>query len=61
MKYLVEVPVKSVDGSQSFMIEADSAEKAIAAVRNGGGEFVEDNLEVTELDFDSAVIAEELG
>jgi len=43
------------------MIEADSAEKAIAAVRNGGGEFVEDNLEVTELDFDSAVIAEELG
>jgi hypothetical protein len=47
--YRVTTQVVSAAGSQSWLIEAISEEEAIAAVKDGGGDFEFEEIEVTEL------------
>lgn len=49
-KYHIVVPVKDVHGFQHFAVEADSEQAALAEWRKNGGDFVEEDLEVTDLD-----------
>lgn len=53
MKFVIPVDVTEVDGSQTFLVEADSIEEAIKKLKEGGGEFLEESIEITSLDFDN--------
>lgn len=59
-KFIVRVPVTHVDGHQTYSIDAESEDDAVAKVRAGEGEFYSEHLEVMSLDFESADDAEEL-
>ena len=47
MKYLITTDVTSVSGSQTWRVEADSKEEALYCFKRFGGEFVEEEIEVT--------------
>jgi translation initiation factor 1 (eIF-1/SUI1) len=53
--YKFAVEVKDVTGTQTFAVEADSAEAALAKIRAGEGEIVEENLEVQGLEWHTAI------
>lgn len=54
-KFHVRVPVTNVEGTQTFAVEADSKDEAIAKAEHGDGDdFVEENLEVMGLNWDAA-------
>lgn len=53
-EFLVTVSVKTASGWQQFKVNADTKEEAIALVKNGGGEFQEEELEVDSLNFNNA-------
>jgi hypothetical protein len=48
-KYLLPVPVESVNGTQYWAVEATSPARAIAAFRQGQGSIVHEEIEVTAL------------
>lgn len=48
-KYLLPVPVESVNGTQYWAVEAASPARAIAAFRQGQGSIVHEEIEVTAL------------
>ena len=48
-KYLLPVPVESVNGTQYWEVEATSPARAIAAFRQGRGRIVHEEIEVTAL------------
>jgi len=52
-KYMIPVCVTKAEGQQTFSVEADSPEEAIEAFKNGEGELVEEEIEVTDLDTES--------
>lgn len=58
MKFVVEVEVKQVTGSQLFEIEAESNSEARAAVCRGEGTWVEDRLQVEALKWGTAQATE---
>lgn len=61
-KYLLPVPVESVNGTQYWEVEAGSAEEAIREFKNGKGEPVHDEIEVTslgEVSLDDVEVVEE--
>ena len=53
-EYYVSVPIGSARGFQFWTVRAKSAEDAIQRIKNGGGEFADDQIEVTDLEFDNA-------
>ena len=57
-RYDVMVPVTNIQGHQFWEVDADSEADAIARVRDGGGDFVAEEVEVTELDFANAEASE---
>jgi hypothetical protein len=50
MKYRITVPVKCVSGYQIFDVEAKDEDEAMELFNGGEGEFVDEELEVTDLD-----------
>lgn len=48
--YQVIIPIKKATGRQFWNVSADSPEEAERIVRNGGGEFESDEIEIEELD-----------
>jgi len=52
MKYHVIVPVLAVSGYQIFSVEAATEEEAVQKWKDEGGEFVSEEVEVTDLDHD---------
>jgi hypothetical protein len=61
-KYLLPVPVESVNGTQYWAVEAASPARAIAAFRQGQGSIVHEEIEVTalgEVDVQDVTIADE--
>lgn len=54
--YLVTVPVKIVSGVQVYRIEASSEEAALVQVKAGGGDCIEESLEVESLDWSAATV-----
>lgn len=53
--YFVTRDIVSVSGTQTFAVEAESHEEAARIVMNGGGEFDDDDIEVTGLSDSCAV------
>lgn len=61
-KYLLPVPIESVNGTQYWEVEATSPARAIAAFRQGQGSIVDEEIEVTalgEVDVQDVTIADE--
>ena len=61
-KYLLPVPVESVNGTQYWEVEATSPARAIAAFRQGQGRVVDEEIEVTalgEVDIQDVTIVDE--
>ena len=54
--YLVVVQVKRAEGSQTFRVKASSEADAIKRFKSSGGEFVEEEVEVVDLDIDGAEV-----
>ncbi len=48
-EYLVTVSVKAARGTQMYTVNATSAEDAVSRFHNGEGEFVDQEIEVTDL------------
>ena len=57
-KYQVIIPITLAKGRQFWVVEADSPEEAEEIVKNGGGEFVADDVEVHETDHRNAEVEE---
>lgn len=51
MKYEVPTRVENAEGTQTWLVEADSPEDAIARVKRGEGVFLRDEIEVTEISY----------
>ncbi len=56
MRYEIEIAVKAAEGFQIWAVEADTPDEAIRQFRDHGGEFVEQEVSVTQLDFDDAEV-----
>lgn len=56
MKFTVRVRIKEANGFQVFRVEAEDTIAARIAFRRGGGEHIDDEIEVTELDTDDIEI-----
>jgi hypothetical protein len=54
-KYQVTIPVTLAKGHQFWEVEADSPEEAKEIVKNGGGEFIADEIDVYEVGGEFAV------
>ena len=52
--YNVTIDIKQTSGTVCYRIEASSEKEAIEAVKDGGGEPVSEEIEVTSLNWDSA-------
>lgn len=52
--YLVVVPVKATNGSQTFRVKASNGIDAIKRFKSSGGEFVKEEIEVVNLDYHGA-------
>lgn len=50
MKYFIDVEVKRACGTQIWEIEADSPEDALAKFQEGGGDIIQEELEVLSLE-----------
>lgn len=50
MKYVIPLEVKSCNGNQEFIVEADSIEEAIEKFKNGEGEFLSEEIEVMDFE-----------
>lgn len=55
MKFLVTTPVISVHGDQSWTVDAENEEEAIAKVVGGGGEFHSEQIDVQSLDYRNSI------
>ena len=53
MKYLIFVDVHIVEGTQCFEVEAKNEKEAKDKLMSGEGDFVSEELEVKELDWNS--------
>ena len=53
-KYLVICTITKASGNQFFEVEANSEDDAIAKWKNGECEFIEEEVEVTDIVVDSA-------
>ncbi len=58
-RYLMTVDITEAVGTQTFAVEAESAEEARAAVTSGKGEIVSEEVEVQGLAWHTAVIEED--
>ena len=58
MKYSIMVPVEHCSGYQFWEIEAKSIEEAKIKFVDGGGDFLDEEIEVTSLDYDNMEVEE---
>jgi len=58
MLFHIRVRVSSVHGEQIFAVKADSFLDALEEFRENGGDFVSEELEVTELDMENIQVEE---
>lgn len=52
--YHITVPIKAAHGHQVFSVEANNEAEALTIWNRDGGEFVSEEVEVTDLDQDNA-------
>ena len=52
-KYIIPVTILSASGCQIYGCEAESKEEALEKFKNGECDFVEEEVEITNLDFDN--------
>ena len=57
--YTFAVDIEDARGSQCFSVKADGVDEALKKLRNGEGEFVSEEIEVTGLNFRSPTLIEE--
>ncbi len=58
MEYWVSVPVTEASGQQCFTVDADSPEEAIRKVKDGKGNFEEEEIKADLCDFRNATAEE---
>ena len=59
MKYLIETAVLRAEGSQTWVVEADSPEEALERFDSGDGDIVESNVDVTAIG-DPVIVGEDM-
>lgn len=60
-RYIVSVPVLEAEGRQRFAVDAESPEEAIAEWKRTGGDFLDEEAEITALDHHNAKAEEDDG
>lgn len=58
-KYQIIVPITEAVGNQTYEVEASSPEEALEKIKKGGGQFVEEEIEVQGLEWHAAFISHE--